>query len=215
MAKFDAAIAELSHGDLRRRNDCEINVDAVRRDISNAVDCYLGNKKAWSLPKATRREAHRKVHKTIQSARIQLEDITLDAALRAPLIATDTGYAATELSWRKLVPLLKKLEARLRKAEDQAGASVRPGRPMSGHVEFLVGCLSNIYFQQTGLEPGRSQRAGKSKTVSGPFVRFAQAVFHEIEPGWPTDMGASIAKAIQRWKKRSGRAGHKFQSKFP
>ena len=215
MAKFDAAIAELSRGDRRRKNDCEINIDAVRRDISIAVDCYLGNKKAWSLPKATRLATYRKVHKTIQSARIQIEDITLDAALRAPLIATDTEYAATELSWRKLVPLLKKLEARLRKAEDQAGTSVRRGRTKSGHVEFLFGCLSNIYFQQTGLEPGRSQRAGKGKTVSGPFVRFAQAVFHEIEPGRPTDMGASIAKAVQRWKKQTGRAGYKYQSKFP
>ena len=214
---FDAAIAELERGDLRRKHgpiELRVSPAKIRAELHRAVECYFENKAAWLTPPTKVKAKYDLLLRDLRRTRAHLVEIFQNSALLRPLIASDKDYQGTSYSCQRLLGTFDRLYDRVKAAEQASASRVRGGRVKSPHRESLFLDLCGRYEKYTGRAPGRLAAHGHGRDA-GPFVRFVTAVFEEIEPeeARTAKLASAVAKAITKWKATYGRQGKQIDNR--
>lgn len=208
---FEQAIKVLSEGDRRRTRspDTCINEAAARRELIDVADCYRENKKAWSSSVAERRALYEDALGQAITLEHSLAKFAADAFLRAPLLASDAPFKGTPWNWRSLSRTVAQLRERLTPATQHASGAVHRGRAQDPSMHNLIAMLANVYEKHTGRRAGRSNHTNGSGPAHGPFVRFVEAVYGELEPELATtrQLSATISKVLQKRNRRQSQTG--------
>ncbi len=176
----------------------------MRGELIHVADCYRENKKNWSSSVAGRRELYEDALLHANALEHLLAKFAADAFLRAPLLASDAPFKDTPWRWRSLSGTIAQLRERLTPATQHAARAVRQGRTKDPSTRNLIMMLANVYEKHTGSRAGRSNHTDGSGPPYGPFVRFVEAVYGELEPELATtrELSATISKVLQQRNRR-------------
>ena len=100
-SSFDAAIAELERGDLRRKHgpiELRVSPAKIRAELHRAVECYFENKAAWLTPPTKVKAKYDLLLRDLDRTRAHLVEIFQNSALLRPLIASDKPGAVNSSS---------------------------------------------------------------------------------------------------------------------